>query len=75
MKVKQIIPAPARLMILCNDYDEEDGSMVANIQQVMAYGLLDNGEVLPLVEGNKGNLKPIDKDLFIRTWFEGDDNA
>lgn len=74
MKVKQVIPAPAKLMVLCNDFDE-DGSMVGNIQQVMAYGLLDNGEVLPLVEGSKGNLEPINKKLFIRTWFEGDDNA
>ena len=73
MKTKQIIPAPSKLMVLVNDFDE-DGSMVGNIQYIMAYGLLDSGEVLPLIGGEKGNLEPINKDLFVRTWFEGDSN-
>jgi hypothetical protein len=72
MKIKQIIQAPPKLMILCNDFDE-DGSFVTSIEHVIAYALMDNGEVLPLIEGEKGNLEPINKELFIRTWFEGEE--
>ena len=71
MKIKQIIPAPYKLMVLFNEWTEGgDVYLVGNTQYVMAYALMDNGEVLPLVEGVEGNLQPVSKNMFVRTWFE-----
>jgi hypothetical protein len=73
MKIKQIIPAPYKLMVLFNEWEDTEGGpyLVGNTQYVMAYALMDNGEVLPLVEDVEGDLQPVSKDMFIRTWFEG----
>lgn len=72
MKIKQIIPAPYKLMVLFNEWEDAEGGpyLVGNTQYVMAYALMDNGEVLPLVEGVEGNLQPVSKNMFVRTWFE-----
>lgn len=73
MKIKQIIPAPPKLTIVYNAHELVDGQsyMVGVVEDVRAYGLLESGAVVPLVENQEtGRLEPIDG-RFVRTCFEG----
>ena len=72
MKIKQIIQALPKLVIVYNDCDE-DGSMVTAVDDVIAYGLMDDGRVLPLVIGKNGALSPVDQEGAV-SYFADDDN-
>lgn len=72
MKIIQIMKAPKGLIATFNSM-HEDGYYETSIADVMAYGLCDNGKVIPLIIGDMGELEPIiSNHVFIR--LEDDNN-